>query len=375
MGLLMDSLENNDAPVGYVDRAGVIEFPLREFNESDDLLEFLPFQEQTGAMQALEEGRIQAYFIISKEYRTSGEAELVYLEEPGQNATRQFYDLLRVNLVADQPEAVISRIVDGDRVTVTTPDGSKEFPKGGPPFKVALPLILAISFVFLLLVSSGFLMEGVVKERENRTMEVLLTSISPFQMVAGKIMGVVGISLTQLAFWILIGFLAVFLGGEVFNIAWFQNREIDWPSVLMVIVVGLPSYVLAAAMMFTIGSTVTDSQEGQAIGPVFFLLFMVPIWFLGRVGEDPQGSLAILFSMLPFASLTMLTLRNIFTAIPEWQIWASFGIQSSLAIGGLWVASKAFRLGMLRYGQRISLRRILQRENGKPGSTISGGGA
>ncbi|MCK5646021.1 MAG: ABC transporter permease [Anaerolineales bacterium] len=366
MGLIIESLEEDDNPIGYVDHSGVLENPIPgPVEENKDPIEIIAFGSEQEAQQSLESNEIQAYFVIQQDYVQTLNAELVYVKEPGRRATQQFYDFLQTNLLSDLPIEQAHLLALGSDMTIRTPDGSREFPEGGPPLGITIPLLISITFVILLLTSSGYLMDGIVQERENRTMEVIMTSVSSNQMVFGKVIGIVGINFTQLAVWILFAILASLLGGEVFEMAWFQNVEVDWRGLFMVVAIAIPSYLIAAALMFTVGSMVAQAQDAQAVGPLVFITFMLPMYAILPIGNEPNGSIAVLMSLIPFTSLTTIALRNLLIAIPIWQFLLSFVIQTLIATFALWLASQAFRLGMLRYGQRIRLGEIFRRNRNK----------
>lgn len=366
MGVIIESLEEDDNPIGYVDHSGVLENPIPgPVEENKDPIEIIAFGSEQEAQQSLESNEIQAYFVIQQDYVQTLNAELVYVKEPGRRATQQFYDFLQTNLLSDLPIEQAHLLALGSDMTIRTPDGSREFPDSGPPLGITIPLLISIAFVILLLTSSGYLMDGIVQERENRTMEVIMTSVSSNQMVFGKVIGIVGINFTQMAVWILFGILASLLGGEVFEMTWFQNVEVDWRGLFMVVAIGIPSYIIAASLMFTVGSMVAQAQDAQAVGPLVFITFMLPLYAILPIGNEPNGSVAVLMSLIPFTSLTTIALRNLLIAIPLWQFLLSFVIQTFIATFALWLASQAFRLGMLRYGQRIRLGEIFRRTRDK----------
>jgi len=161
--------------------------------------------------------------------------------------------------------------------------------------------------------------------------------------------------------WILFGILALFLVQNVYEITWFQNPVLDWRGMLSIVLIGIPTFVLASALMFTVGSTVAEAQEGQGLAPILFVFSIAPIWFIGKIGEDPNGPFAIALSMVPFASLMTVGIRNMLVAVPWWQILVSAGVQTVLALTAIWLGGRAFRFGMLRVGQRINLRELFRR--------------
>lgn len=358
--VIMIAINSNDAPVGYVDHAGLLADPLPALlGRSEKPVEFIPFDTEEEAREALESERIQVYYVLSSDYLETGRVELVYFKEPGENASGQFYDFLQVNLVSDQPPEIVHRVAEGTEVLIRTPGSDREFSSRGPGLDAVLPMILSVAFVFLLLMSSGYLMQAVVDEKENRTMEVLVTSLSPTQLIGGKVLGIVAISFTQLVTWVMVAILAVFVSGGLLGIPWFQNVSLNWGSILMVVVIAIPSYVFASALMVALGSTITEAHEAQTVGGLFGMLYMVPLWGAGLVLEHPNNPLAVALSLIPFTSLTTVGFRTMISVVPVWQVVASAAIQTLFAIGALWLAGRAFRMGMLRYGQRLRLSEIL----------------
>jgi len=360
---LMISFENNDAPLGYVDQTGLLSDPLPlPGSDDDERVEMIAYDNEDQAMAALENGDIQAYYLLADNYFEKREVELVYLEEPGENAREDFYDFMQINWAADQPPEIVQRVADGNNVVVRSPDGRREFPTSGPTVGQILPLVISIAFIALVLFSAGYMLEGVTEEKLNRTIEVVFTSLSPSKLISGKVLGVLGVNSLQLITWVLFGILAVFVARNVLNFEWFQNMQLQWDSIAMVAVAGVLSYLVATALMLAIGSTIVEAQEGQALGFIFYMLFMVPLIAVVVIGENPNGPIAVGMSLLPFTSLLTLSLRNLFISIPAWQLALSILVHLLCVIGTVWLATRAFRLGMLRYGQRLKFNEIIGRK-------------
>ena len=361
VGLYMESRGNDDAPVGYVDRAGLFADPVPvPVSGSRVPLDFIPFQTQEDARAALESGQIQAFLVVAADYGQTRDTTLFYLEEPGGSTTRQLYDFVQANLLADRPPDIVRRAaLISEGVTVRSLDGRREVPSGGPSFEILMPMLIGFAFIFLLLMNASYLMQAVVEEKENRTMEVLVTSVSPVQLIAGKVLGVVAIGLTQLAAWIVVGVLAVVVA-SVAGIAWFQNASLDGQLLLTTVAVAIPAYVFAAALMTAVGATTISAQESQATGAIFFILHVVPLYLAGLIINTPDAVLPTVFTFLPFTALLTMTLRNIFASVPLWQVAVAVALQVVYAIVALWLASRAFRLGMLQYGQRLNWRKLLK---------------
>ena len=361
VGFLMESLEDSDGPIGTVDHAGLLADPIpAPVADPDELLAFIPFETEEEAQAALEDGRIQAYAVIAADYFASRRVDLRYLEEePGSNVFRQLYNTVQINLLADLPPEIAHRAVAGDDIVVRSPDGGREFSPSGPTLEVLLPLFISIAFLFLFMMSSGYLMQAIADEKENRTMEILATSVSPTQLVGGKVLGIVAISLTQLVVWVAIAVLGIVIARGA-GLAWFEDVSLNWDVILSMVVIAIPSYVLGAALMTAIGATVTSAQEGQSTSAIFIILYGLPFYLIAVVINDPHSPVAVALSFVPLSALTMVALRNTFAVVPAWQVMASAAAQALYAVGAIWLAGRALRLGMLRYGQRIRWRQLLK---------------
>jgi ABC-2 type transport system permease protein len=370
-GAILESMNSSKKQIGFVDQAGVIQtLDTPWVNADTEVIGILPYENEADADGALQAGEIQGYFTIPPDYIEKGDVQLTILDEASENARGLFYRLLRYNVALQFEPEMATRIASGTDMTVVTPDGSRSYPEGGPPFSLTLPLIVSAGFVFVLLMSSGYAMGAVAGERETRTMEVLVTSIPPGALLRGKLIGILGISLTLLSCWTLIGVLAVFLGGRVFDLAWLQQASVDWRSLGAVVLIALPNYISALAVMIMVGSTVGEIQEGQALSGLFLLTFFLPIYALQVIGENPNGTFSIVLSFLPFTSLITFGIRNMFSVIPFGQLLATFLVQAALSGLLVGLASRAFRIGMLRLGQRIKLKEIFGRR-----PTLEAGGA
>jgi ABC-2 type transport system permease protein len=134
-----------------------------------------------------------------------------------------------------------------------------------------------------------------------------------------------------------------------------QLIALPWDILIIFAIFFLPSYAIIAGMMICIGSVVTELQEGQQISGVINLLFTFPIFFAALVFADPNSPLLIFLSFWPTTSLMTILMRWGLTVIPIWQVALSWVISVITGFGVVWIASRLFRSGMLRYGQRITL--------------------
>ncbi len=369
---LTKTLNTDTNAVGYVDHAGLLAEPVlppKPGSAPDepsvpDLVPLLPFQSEEAARQALASGEIQAYYVIAPDYFETNRVELVFFRPPDGAVTRQFWDFMQINRLTDLPPDVARRAVAGSNLIVRWPDDT---PGGGREFSQRtfynqfVPLVAGVAFVFLLFMSAGYLMGTVVEEKGNRTAEVLFTSLSPTQMMGGKVAAVVGVSFTQLVAWIILAVLALLIGGRILGLAAFETLSLELRVIAPMVAVFIPAYVMFAGLMAAVGATFAEIQDTQGTMAIFIVLSIVPVWLAGPIVEHPNGPLAIGFSLFPLTALPTLGLRVAFSKVPLWQFGVSTAILIVCAVGAMWLAGRAFRLGMLRYGQNLNWRELVGR--------------
>ena len=354
LGYIMRSQSVSSDSIGYVDYSGVLENPLSLMSVSDrERVDIVQFSNVAEAEELTKNGSLQAYFVIPENYPQDKNIELYYFDEPGENAGRDFYDFLQLNLMSDYPQEIRKRVAIGTNSIIRTPDGLREFPDNNPSVNLFLPLLMGLGFILLLLISSGYLMSGFLDEKSNRTIELIFTSLSPTQLIGGKLVTMVAIGLTMLTTWVAVSIIAFIVGANLLDLGWMKEIAVNWRDVFTILAVALPSYMFAAALMLGIGLLLGNSQEAESIGPLFFGVAVIPIWFLVPITRELNGPLAIALSLLPISSILTIGLRSIFIEIPIWQLIMSVGLQLLLVAGALWLAISTFRIGMLRTGSRI----------------------
>ncbi|MBI4730708.1 MAG: ABC transporter permease [Chloroflexi bacterium] len=354
---LIFAMENNTTPLGYVDYSGLLADPLPAPapEKPDKPVPILPFETEAEAGSALAAGEVQAYYVIPADYLSTGKLTVVHMGEVKAPARRQFYDFLSVNLLRDIDPAIAARLTEGAEVVVVSPDGSRSASSQNW-FNVFLPMIAGLAFMIVMFSTGGYLMQAVVEEKENRTMEVLITSVSPNQFMAGKIIGDISIGLTQIVLWGAFIAVTVLLGRS--SIDFLRGIQISSQTLLLVAVVMFPSFVMVAALMAAVGATVAEAREGQQVIGLISMPVWIPYMLMAVIMENPNSPIAIGLSLFPMtAALTML-IRDGLTILPAWQIALCAVIQVASAVGAIWLAGRAFRLGMLRYGKRLLWREI-----------------
>lgn len=343
-------------PFGYVDLSGTL--PTTISPATDDSVEMRPFPDEASARIALENGEIQGYHIIPTDYPQNLEVELVYLEDrPKSEILVDFDNFVRDAILVDAPDPVQNRIIDGSEVVVRSIDGRREFREGIGFVTILFPFVVTMFFFMAVMGSSGYFLQAITDEKENRTMELMITSISPFQLVGGKALGLLSVSLTQISIWLLTTFGGLY--ASTFLIDEMRGFSMPWDILVLFIVFFIPAYALVGGFMIAIGSMVTELREGQQVSGIINILFISPLFFTGLTIASPDASILKILSFFPTTSFLTILLRWGFTIIPLWQVILSWVILVATSTLVIWIASRIFRLGMLRYGQRLSFKNVL----------------
>ncbi len=364
VGYISSTMQDDNAPVGYVDMSGLLAdpIPVPEEITGKNPVVFISYESNEAADAALEQGNIQAYYVIPPGYETSREVFLVYIEEPGNNAESDFFDFLQVNVSAGLPETVRTRVLEGFNITVRSMDGKREFNES-KIISQLLPVIFGFLFTFVLTSGSGYLSNAVTEEKENRTIEMLATSMSANQFILGKVFGIVMVIFTQVASWLLF-FIAGFFGARaMFEGDWLDSATFDVGTILTLVLIFIPAFLFIAGIALTISSTVTESSEGQQAVGIIAMPIGFSYWFAALIVSNPSSPLSIGLSMIPFTAPTIMPLRLAFGFVPAWQVAACIGILTVSAAFTIWLAARAYEIGMMQYGKRIRLGQLL-RSNG-----------
>jgi ABC-2 type transport system permease protein len=223
--------------------------------------------------------------------------------------------------------------------------------------------VVSILFVIAVMSSGGYLLQALVEEKENRTMEIVVTSVSPNQLMAGKIIGNLSVGLTQLLVWMAIAALVLIGFGD--RIPFMQNLQIPWEELILSLLLMLPAFVFTSALMAIIGSTVTESQEASQVTGLITLPIFLPYYFLSFILQNPNGTFARILSYFPMSAPLAMSTRIAITNVPTWEIILVFVIMILFSLLMIWLAGRAFRQGMLQYSKRVSLKQLLKKEAGR----------
>jgi ABC-2 type transport system permease protein len=279
-------------------------------------------------------------------------------QSPSNNASADFGKFMKYNLVSTLPSQVGTRLIEGKNLIIRSLDGTREM-NANDWSSILLPLLSGVLFIIAINISSGYLLQAVVEEKENRTMEILVTSVSPTQLMAGKISGDLLVGLTQLIVWILFAIIGLQIAPRYLPID--LSFSISGSQLSILALTFLPAFILISGLMGAVGGISTDVREAQQISSIFSLPMIIPYWFITPIMFNPNGPVALGMSLFPLTAPVVLPMRVVFTTVPAWQIILSIGLLWLFAVLSMRLAGMVFRRGMLQYGKRLSFKQVFQR--------------
>ncbi|MGH9827092.1 MAG: ABC transporter permease, partial [Blastocatellia bacterium] len=226
---------------------------------------------------------------------------------------------------------------------------------GGQEFMISFVLLF---FLYLTVLFYGmFVMRGVIEEKQSRIVEIMVSSVNSTQMMFGKLIGIGLVGLTQVGIWALFAFLltkgaGAMLGGGAAGSA---MPAIPVSLLIYFLIYFVLGYFLFSTLYALVGSTVSGEEEAQqAQWPVTGLL-VVPMMIFGSIVSNPNSTVSVVLSLIPFFSPTLMMMRISLISPPFWQILLSIVILLATICVSVWIASRIYRVGILMYGKRPSI--------------------
>lgn len=207
------------------------------------------------------------------------------------------------------------------------------------------------------LIYGAFVFQGVLEEKSSRVMEVMASSVRPFELMAGKILGLGSLGLTSYVTWVAAYLVLTWFGASLVGL----DLSAITPAVMLYVgIFFILGYFLYASLFAAAGSLISRMEDAGTVQmPITFLVILMMI-FSNMAISNPNGSLARIFSLIPFFSPTVMMNRILLGSPPFWEILLSIAF---LALGVLvmtWVASRIYRAGILTYGSRPTLKQVLR---------------
>ncbi len=344
--------------LGYIDETGLFHTINPRLNWRSALgdVEVQRFPDLATATEQLKSGAVDAVFVIPVDYVNTGQVDgyaLEALPALAEVSFRQFLQMGVASALLDEPsERVILPILQLNSVVLDASPGESR----RALLSSLIPMVFGVILLGSTFASGSYLMMAVAEEKEQRIMEILASSLSPYQMMAGKILGLGGLAITQLFIWTSGGACLLIWGATQLGLI---GQSGIAPGVLVLgLLLFFPMYFIIAATLSAIGAAVSSVQQGQQLTGVVTLMCTLPLWFLPILANRPNGWLAIILNIIPYTAPVTLLQRVTASTVPLWQPIATVVWLWIAAALLMYVAGRIVRVGLLRYGQRLSLRDI-----------------
>ena len=345
--------------VGYVDHIGGFN-PLYE----QGAVQLIRQDSEDAATQALTEGELDEYFVIPADYVATGVVSRYTLEKelaPPPAVSAAIEGFLDSNLLASQvPPELIGRVLSGTGIITTTltTQGDVSEEQGGFG-NFILPALFGALLAIALNVSANYVLQSLGEEKENRLMEILLSSVSPKQLLTGKLLGRGAAGLLQVVVWaismpLLLRLASSTIGGLLSTI------ELPLGLLLLGVIYFILGYLLFAVVSLALAAICSTVREAQGIAPLFTLAAVAPFWFVSLLMFFPDSPVWVVFSIVPFSAPVLMMLRLGLSDVPTWQLVVSMAVLLLSVLGGLWASAKLLRIYLLMYGKRPRLRELVR---------------
>lgn len=347
---------------------GGLERPIGVVDESGDFSPILPsfrqdFQLYTNAETAFrdaDQGKLRAVLIIPSDYVTTG--TLYFYSRGGAFTQAALADShqLRAFLSAHLsrrwvPEAVLQRLTRPLVHLLPVKEAAEATSPMATALKFALPYALALLLTISIFSGSGYLLLGLAAEKTNRLVEIILSSVTPMEWFAGKVLGLGAAGLTQVLIWML-STLAL-SGGSVLLLA-FAVPSLPWTTWLLMIGYYILGYTLYALLQAGVGALGTTLRETQQLAGILFLIALLPLMLFGLLLAAPNAPFVRALSWFPLTAPTMMIMRLALMDVPPVDVIVSLGLLLASIPAAAWAGAKLFRMGILIYGKRPSLSEI-----------------
>jgi ABC-2 type transport system permease protein len=377
MGILPTFLatqEDRDTKaVGIIDRSGDVaaEFAERlqmRYTLSNGRPNYVVMPISLGAMVPLEEavaeadsqvvrGKIEGYCIVRGttaqdtvvEYRTRVVGDFLLIARMEENL-RTILSEKKASARGLDPNIVRDLRVNLDLKPVKLTEKGEE--QEGDFLKVFFSAYVFMMMLFMLIVSSGqLLVRSVIEEKSNRIIEVLVSSCTPTELMAGKVLGLSALGLTQIGFWALIGLAASLQFGLTI---------VAPVTALLLIIYFILGYLLYAAIFIGVGSPVSTEQAAQQITGYLVIILIIPIVMALPAMKNPDALWIKIMTFIPLLTPTMMALRIPISMPATWEIIGSIALLLVSILAAMFAAGRIFRIAILMTGKTPSVGEVFR---------------
>jgi len=345
--------------IGYVDESG----GFQQYT-SQGKITLVRFDTPEDATKALVNNDIKEYFVIPSDYASTGVINRYTLEKqvaaPPATAAA-IKNFISSNLLAGKvPPATIDLIeATLNLVTIRLTATGAIAPEQGGLGNFIIPGVFSILLVLSIIFSSTYLLQGLSEEKENRLIEILLSSVSSRQLLTGKVLGIGAAGLAQVVVWVVSAPLLLRMASSTFG-GFISTIQLPANFLVLAVVYFILGYLLFAVLSAGIGAISSNSREGQQLIGIFTLPLLIPLWLMSLLIAFPDNPIWVVLTILPITAPVEAIIRLGVSDIPAWELAASIAVLVLSIIGGLLLTTKVFRTYLLMYGKRPNLGEIIR---------------
>jgi ABC-2 type transport system permease protein len=323
------------------------------------------FTTETAAELALKNGDITAYYLIDKDYLQNG--KIVYVRPDfnpigGSIQSSSIDALMAYNLTGGDLN-LYYRVQDPVNANSQTIDSTAPVRDQNNPLTFILPYIVTFLFYIVIITSASLLLNNITSEKQNRMMELLMTSITPTQMLTGKIIALGLAGLLQTVVWSGSGLLLLRFSGR--NLAMADAFQLPTSILLWGILFFILGYSVYASLMAGVGALVPSMREASQLTTVVIIPLIIPLMFISTLIQTPDSTLAVVFSLFPLTAPVAMMTRLAATQVPIWQLGIAIVLLLFTALYMIRGAASLFRTQNLLSGKSVNAKNFIQAMVGK----------
>lgn len=346
--------------IGVVDSSGLFTPLLPDYQKH-----FRIYPDADAGREALKDGQADVLLIFPADYMQTGHVTLVSAKDSfavsfldDSNTVNRFIDdhLLRNTSDAALRDRLLAPVVNADKVDLS---GKPISGQTGTSFVLdyMVPYFIAIFLAVSIFSSGGFLLQGVSQEKTSRVIEIILSSVTAWELLAGKVIGLGLLGLTRVGIWLGSAFL---LGQGAVSLLSISLPIAGRPEIFILSgVYYILGFLIFSVLMAACGALGATQQEAQQLSGIFSMIAVIPMWFGGILFTNPNALIARVLSWFPLTAPTMMLLRLPLGTVPPIDIIGSIAVLALSVPVVIWLGSKLFRYGLLMYGKRPSFRQMI----------------
>ncbi len=355
---------------GLVDQAGVLDRSVFEDRDGAQIWtanasDLVLYETRDAATEDLESGRLRALYVVETDYLASGEVRAIQSEKTpllsmrGTTVEPLLRSLLRRSLVEGRLEADVQERVLSPAYFVRSrlgPDGAEVTDLDEALdllVRTVIPLFLGILLLTALLSASGYLVQTVATDKESKVVEVLLSSVTPEEILAGKLLGLGAAGLIQFAVW---SSMVVFVALSA-SVALAALVSVPWSALAVAPLLFILGYLFLGSLMLATAALGANAAESQKLTMGWAMLTILPLMVLVILLDEPNGALGQVMTWIPFTSPLTVIIRLAVdsSGIAWWEVTGSMVVLLLSTWVSIRIGARLFRVGFLLTGSRPSL--------------------